>query len=197
LSRTAPEPPAYAAGWPARAIERDQVGADWLGPELAEQRHNLAAVIRTVVQDVVEHRSDRPFEGCTARVLILDYAPQLGGRERIDVRVEIAFVLRPACAQGFQIRKIRGGRKSGWDSLAPAFEPEPFGAVDVRECVAHRAKTGAEIARELLRRQGCTGIERAAVRPGVEIVQLAKIINRHANSFSKLEIRLLNFGIAS
>ncbi len=58
-------------------------------------------------------------------------------------------------------------------------------------------KLEPKIARELLRRQGCTGIERAAVRPGVEIVQLTKIINRHANSFSKLEVRPLNFGMAT
>src|SRR5579864_2661684 len=63
----------------------------------------------------------------------------------------------------------------------PALEPEPFDFADVRERVADRAETGADVAGKLLVCEGGAGVERAAIGPGVVFVEKAEIFEVHSS----------------
>src|ERR1700733_15219757 len=67
----------------------------------------------------------------------------------------------------------------------PAFKPDPLSAVNVGKRVANGAEAGRQVTRELLGRKRGAGVNRAVIRPGVEIIEQANVVDIHPNgSFS-------------
>src|ERR1700677_4672033 len=63
----------------------------------------------------------------------------------------------------------------------PAFKPDPLSAVNVGKRVANGAEAGRQVTRELLRRKRGAGVNRAVIRPGVEIIEQANVVDIHSN----------------
>src|SRR5207245_4400043 len=73
----------------ALAVEADEVRADWLGAELAQQRSHLAAMISAVVGQMLECLPKQVAVRIALGVSVIEAALEIGGRKTIDIRQQL------------------------------------------------------------------------------------------------------------
>src|SRR5271157_1392018 len=136
-------------------------------------------MVRSVIDEMLKHLPERRGLRDAGSGGVLDNALDVGVRERRDVAEQIVLDFKPAAAERIEVREIAAGRNRVVRTAAPAFEPQPFDAGDVRERVADGAEARAEVACELLVIERRTSVEDAMVGPGIVIVEKAKIVGVH------------------
>src|SRR5579862_1499137 len=165
----------------AFAIEENQIRGIWCCAELPEHCGHLAAMIRAVVYQVLKHLPERSRLRNSFGGFMFDHSGDVFFFQRIDVANHSRLNFLPAVAKRSESGKIGGGTERICGAAVPALEPEPFDFADVRERVADRAETRADVAGKLLVRQGGAGVERTAVGPGIVFVEKAEIFELHSS----------------
>src|SRR5258708_2096898 len=174
--------------WSARLSRPHQdPGVDpGIGRRAAEHRDHggdLAAVVGCVIGDMLQQRAQRRAEGPAFRVLVLHHPAELGVLQAIDERRLLGLERVPLLAHEGHRRQL-GARLRGRRRPLPAAQPDPLGAVEVREHPRHlrmaELDTDLARARPLAERGG--DVEELAVRPAMVLVEVAD--HRHAHRAS-------------
>src|SRR5712692_6486760 len=163
----------------ALAIKMHQVGQDGLRAELPQQRGDLPAMIAAMVDEVLHRLPQRIAVGPKFQRLVFHYAVEIALRQTANEGQQARLEFAPAFAQACDVGILRGVWKRRRRAALKAFEPNPLRTEDVRQRVAHRRKAGAHGLGELLRRERRGRTQRAAIGPGVVVVQHANFFRRH------------------
>src|SRR5882672_118314 len=163
----------------ALAVEMHQVCRDGLRAELPQQRRDLAAMIGAVIRQMLHRFPERIAIDAELQRFIFEHAVEIRLRQAAHKTEQARFEFVPAFAQACHIRELCRVRKRGWRAPLKALQPNPFGAPNMCKRVAHGSKARAHWLHELLRRQRGSGFERAAIRPGVVVIEYAHFLRRH------------------
>src|SRR6266571_4049031 len=158
--------------------------------EYRQHRRDLAPVVRRVVRHVLEQPPQRDPELRTLRVPVGDDALDVRGPEPLDEGPLRALELVPALAQPLPGRKVGARGQPGRGPSLPALEPDPVGAVEVREGPLERreAEVGAELALDsIAERRG--DVPEPAVGPPVVVVEPVRQIERRRGRHAVLLLR--------
>src|SRR5258707_12427421 len=163
----------------ALAIKMHQVGQDGLRAVLAQHRRDLAAVICAVIYNVLHGLPQRIAVDAELQRFVFQYPVKIALRQAANEIEQARLEFAPALAKGGHVRILLGIRERGWRAALETFQPDPFGAEDVRQRVAHGRKTRAHRLGELLRSErDCRG-QRAAIRPSIVFIEMAHFFRGH------------------
>src|SRR5258708_11392387 len=166
----------------ALAIKMHQVGKDGLRAELPQQRGDLPAMIAAMVDEVLHRLPQRIAVGSKFQRLVFHYAVEIALRQAANEIQQAWLEFAPALAQAGDVGILRGVWKRRRRATLESFEPNPFRAKDVRQRVTHGGKARAHGIGELLGRERGGRAQRAAIGPGVVVVQHANFFRRHRSS---------------
>ena len=155
------------------AIKVHQVGENRRSAELSEQSGDLAAVIGTVIGEVLQRLPQRILAGTELKGLVLENAIEIALRKAADVGEQLLALRLPVLAQRGDGLDFGVTGKRGMRAVMETLVPDPFAAADVDQRVAHGREAGTKRFGELLVRELGGSFERSVVGPGVVVEELA------------------------
>src|SRR5579859_657434 len=144
-----------------------KIGVLRLGTQLAQKRHDLAAVVARVIDHVKHLLPERVGEGLALAIDVGQRVCESLRRESLQELVEVMLDRVAAPAQRFDGREVGGRQHLAGRASEPAFQPNPFSAENVGQRIPHRAKAVAHRAGELFGGKWLHGRECALVSPVV------------------------------
>src|ERR1051325_7621251 len=154
------------------AIEENQPGGRRGEPQLAQQCHQLAAVIRGVVHDVAKHLAECVHILAAARGSDGHGLRQAGLVEPRQERQPLRFDGFPPGARRGQSREVFALGDRGIRPAEPAVEPQLFRPDDVAHRAVQPAMTALQVANVRLGGHPLERREACAIGPGVVREQL-------------------------
>src|SRR5712692_3038249 len=160
-------------------IEVHEVREDRLRAELPQKRRDLSAMIGAVIHEMLHRLPERVAIDAELQRLVFHHAIQVGLSQAPHKAQQARFVLIPALLKARNIVEFsRAGKRSRRAALE-ALQPDPLGAIDVRQRVAHGAEAGNKRLQKLLRREPGCRLQLAVIGPGVVVIKHAHFFGRH------------------
>src|SRR6267378_553651 len=159
------------------AVIQDEVGTRRRGAELAQERHDLAAVVGRMVDEMAKHlpvcMNVFPTAGRLYESRLLQPVLREPAQKAAPLRLD-RFPAPADVRQRFQIGPLWNG---GIGLPHPAMQPQLLGPDDVGERSVNPAVAALQIPEVLLLRQPRDRVEDCAVRPGVVVEQLEELVH--------------------
>src|SRR3981081_3386737 len=127
-------------------------------------------MVAAVINDMLHGLPERIAVDAELESLVFQHAVQVALRETTSERQKARLKFQPALLQTGDIGVLGDVRKGRGGAALKAFEPNPFGAEDVAQCIADGREAGVHGFGELLGSERGGSAYRAAVGPGVEVV---------------------------
>src|SRR5207245_2248881 len=124
----------------AFAIKMHQVRQDRLRAELPQKRCDLPAMIASVIHDMLHRLPERIAVNAELQRLVFYRAVQIRLRQPAHKTEQPRLVFVPAFFKTRDVLKLCCIWKRFWRAALKPFQPDPFGAENVRERIAHGSK---------------------------------------------------------
>src|SRR6267378_27364 len=159
------------------AVVQDEVGTRRRGAQLAQERHDLAAVVGRMVDEVAKHLAETvevfPAAGRLYDLRVVESRLRHPGHKPAPVRLDF-FPPAPDVGERRQILPLRHQRIG---LAQPAVQPQLLGPDDVTQGTVNPAVAALQVAEVLIVREPGDRVEDRAVRPGVVIEQLEEFVH--------------------
>src|SRR5215472_1236588 len=156
-----------------------EVGQNRFGAQLPQECGYLSAVIRSVVYQVLHRLPERILVYAEPQRFVFHHAIEVRLGQATHEIQQPGFELIPAGFEGCHVAELRGVWQRRWRATLKAFEPEPFGSIDMSERIANRAKARAQCFCELIRRELRSRLQLPAICPGVVLVERSYVLRCH------------------
>src|SRR5262245_31990053 len=107
------------------------------GSELAQHRRHLAAMVRSMIDNVLDHVPEDRGARFSAQHLVFDHAVQSLLAHSLENGPNTRLELQPLGSKGRHVRKLVRRDESGGRLTVPAAAPSPLGGVDVGQSIAY------------------------------------------------------------
>src|SRR5882762_8209570 len=158
------------------AVVQDEVGTRRRSAQLAQERHDLAAVVGRMVDEVAKHLAETvdvfPAAGRLYDLRVVESRFRHPGQKPGPVSLDF-FPPATDVGEGRQILPLRHHRIG---LAQPAVQPQLLGPDDVTQGTVNPAVAALQVAEVLLVREPGDRVEDRAVRPGVVIEQLEEFL---------------------